>query len=240
MIVSGFYKLLSMLDYYVYKLASTMISVNIDIAGKEIFRPEQINNIVNRVYIVIGVLMLFKIVISAIQYMVNPDTFDDKEKGLGGLLKKTVISITLIAVCPAIFDFLIAIQSSVVETIPKIVFGSENVDNSQSAGDNMSFVVLSSFISPNDKSVSVGQGKENGINNLEDIKTKAADGCCGGIVGDAKSCKYNYMIIISTLSGGFLCYVLMSMTLDVAIRTIKFSLIRVLAPIPIIVRFFEI
>ena len=233
MIIEGFYKLLALIDYLVYSLASTMINVIIDIAGREIFDPTKINEIATRIYIVVGVLMLFKLVISAIQFMINPDVFDDKEKGLVGILRKTAISIGLIVLVPAIFNFLMAIQTTVVETIPNVVFGStaEKAAAEKSA-DNMSFTVLSSFIKPNkDKGGTVGENGE--IHDLESFRDKAAEGCGGGIVGDVNNCKYNYMIILSTLAGGFLCYVLLSMTLDVAIRLIKFSLIRILAPIPI-------
>ena len=73
---------MAIFDWLVYQLAGTMISVNIEIAERsgDIFSPDKIQEIAGRIYIVVGVLMLFKLVISAIQYMVNPDSFDDKEK----------------------------------------------------------------------------------------------------------------------------------------------------------------
>lgn len=232
MIVEGFYRLLALIDSLVYSLVSTMVSVNIDIASKEIFKVEQIEAIANRIYIVVGVLMLFKLVISAIQYMINPDTFDDKEKGLTGILKKTAISIGLIVLVPAVFNFMVAIQNTIITSIPKIIFGNEQQTDYQKTTDDMAFTVLSSFITPNEgKGGSVGENGE--IHDIDSFREKAAEGCGGGVVGDVKNCKYNYMIIISTLAGGFLCYVLLSLTLDVAIRTIKFAIIRILAPIPI-------
>ena len=236
MIVQALYKLVSLIDYLVFKLAATMVNVNLDIAGKEIFdEVRQIKPIANRIYIVVGVLMLFKLVIAAIQYMINPDTFDDKDKGVVGILKNTAISIGLMVLAPAIFNFMITIQGTIVETIPNIVFGNQEKTDAAKTSEDMSFTVLSSFISVNEKSPnkggSVGSGGE--IHDLESFRDHAAEGCGGGVFGDANNCKYSYMVIISTLAGGFLCYVLMSMTLDVAIRTIKFSLIRILAPIPI-------
>lgn len=237
--VGLFYKLLAWIDYLVYSLAKTMIDVNLDIAGKEIFLPGQITTIANRIYIVVGVLMLFKVVISAIQFMVNPDAFDDKEKGAVGLLKKTAICLGMIVIAPAIFNFMVEMQSTIVETIPNIVFSTDTDKNeAKDKAAGMTFTVLSSFISESTEGPNAGKGKvcddaSCDIHDLDSFKDHAADGCGGGIWGDAKNCYYKYMIIVSTLSGGFLCYVLMSMTLDVAIRTIKFSIIRILAPIPI-------
>lgn len=222
------YDLLAFIDWVIYSLASSMFRIIIDIANVEFFNVEQITTIANRVYIVVGVLMLFKLVISAVQYMINPDTFDDKEKGVAGILKKTAISLGLIVVVPAIFNFMVSIQGSIIKTLPSIILGTnptESVDYDK-LGNDLSFTVLSSFVKVNENKGS------NEITDIDSFKSKVTQGC-PRLFGNVDDCKYNYMIIISTISGGFLCYVLLSMILDVAIRTIKFSIIRILAPIPI-------
>ena len=134
---------------------------------------------------------------------------------------------------PAIFNFMIAMQTSIITTIPNIIFGQQEQANVDDTSMNMAFTVLTSFIKENkaDGNVGVGVGKD--IHDLESFRDHAADGCGGGFLGDVKNCKYDYMILISTICGGFLCWVLMSMTLDVAIRTIKLGIIQILAPIPI-------
>ena len=238
MLIKGIYALLGLIDYYVFKLASTVMGVIMAIADKQIFSVDQIEEIANRVYIVVGVLILFKLVISAVQFMVNPDQFDDKEKGLGGILKKTVITIIMITVAPAIFNFMIAIQSTIIEELPNIIFGTaqKSDEEKQKTTDDVIFSVLSSFVRPNKDKGGKEIGASDGIHDLESFRDHVSDGCeRGGLLGagDAANCQYNYMIIISTIAGGFLCYVLLSMTLDVAIRMFKFGIIRILAPIPI-------
>ena len=231
--MSLIYSLFGLLDYAVYSIASVLIRVIVALAGEPIFSPGQIESIVDKVYIVVGVLMLFKLVISAIQYMVNPDTFDDKDKGLIGILKKTAISLGLIVLMPAIFDFAIEMQQPIIESLPKIILSDgANVDNKASdTGEKVSFEVLRSFIGSKNSDGSSKQLEDNDkIHSIETFREHIADGCPTLFLGN---CHYNYMILISTICGGFLVYVLLSLTLDVAIRTIKFAIIRILAPIPI-------
>ena len=231
------YHLLAIIDVFVYGLASSMFRVIYDLATTSFFTVEQISDIANRIYIVVGVLMLFKLVVSAIQYMINPDTFDDKEKGLVGILKKTAISIALIVLVPSIFKFMIELQGPIVKTIPSIILGSnasEKTDD-ESIGFDISFRILSSFVRAREgKGGSVGDSGT--IHDLWSFQEHVTDGCppvsLFGLIS-TDNCQYDYMIIISTLAGGFLCYVLLSMILDIAIRTIKFGIIQILAPIPI-------
>ena len=234
------YHLLAAIDTIIYGLASSMFRIIYDIATTEFFKAEQIETVANRIYIVVGVLMLFKLVISAIQYMINPDVFDDKDKGMAGILKKIVISILLIVVVPAIFNFMISMQGPIIKTLPSIILGnnaSETTDD-ESVGFDLSFQVLQAFVKARDgKGGSVGtNGEIHEIHDLASFNAHVTDDCPAfslfGIIS-TDSCHYDYMIIVSTLAGGFLCYTLLSMILDIAIRTIKFGIIRILAPIPI-------
>lgn len=235
------YELFSIIDSIIYGVAEALFRIIFDLANVQFFTNDQIKAVTSRVYIVVGVLMLFKLVISAVQYLINPDAFEDKEKGLGGLLKKTAVSIGLIVIIPTVFQFLMAVQSPIIKTLPSVILGaspSETI-NDQSIGFDLSFEVLSTFIRPRDSrgSVSDAVGKTPGeIHDIGSFVVHVTDGCGGiwslfGIGGS--NCEYDYKILISTLAGGFLCYMLLGMTLDIAIRTIKMGIIQMLAPIPI-------
>lgn len=236
------YHLLAAIDTIIYGLASSILGIIYEIATTDFFKPEQINAVANRIYIVVGVVMLFKLVISAVQYLVNPEAFDDKEKGLVGVIRKSAISIVLIAVAPMIFNFLIAIQKPIISTIPSIVFGTRATEktDTNSIGFDISFQVLQAFVKArdgHDASVGINDATHSyEIHDLWSFNEHVTDGCPKiSLFGlfSTDSCDYDYMIIISTLCGGFLCYVLLSMLLDVSIRTIKFGIIQILAPIPI-------
>ena len=70
------YSILSWIDWVVYNLAGTMFRIIIEIGNAEFFTSDQIKNIADRVYVVVGVLMLFKLVIAGVQYLINPDVFE--------------------------------------------------------------------------------------------------------------------------------------------------------------------
>ena len=226
------YSFFGFIDWVVYNIISAMFRVIVDLSTAEIFYDE--NDIISKIYVVVGVFILFKLVISAIQFMVNPDLFDDKEKGLTGILKNTVISIAFIVISPAIFNFATVMEKPIIETIPRIILGNDKYSNAESRdnetkdiGESVSMEVLKAFVSPKDANNTAAM---NDIKNLDSFRENISKGC--GLF-NAKSCVYDYMLIISTICGGFIVYILLSMVLDVAVRTVKLSIIRMLAPIPI-------
>ncbi len=299
------YSFVALIDYYVYGLAGTCFDLIRNIYEYSFFgnATDLINNIRRNIYIVLGVLMVFKIILSAIQYMINPDTFDDKEKGMVGILKNAIITVLLIAFMPVVFDFAMDIQADIVGAIPNIIFGNSieieypEVDENgvptnsgkvtkitptdSTSGQAVAYAVLRSFISvsPNKenwvtpgtnskewneghRTTSIGPyirtipgdalkicSKETAsgesvidedcykeenfdfteIHDLASFKNHIADGMEKGL----DKSEYNYMVLISTAGGVFLVYLLLSMSLDIAIRTIKLGIIQMLAPIPI-------
>jgi len=236
------YGIFSFLDYAIYSMVKYVVRLIILIANADFFKEDTIGEVASKVYVVLGVLVLFKIVISCIQYMVNPDTFDDKDKGMAGILKKAVISMALLAVVQPVFKFALEMQSTIVSTIPSIVLGnsSERVtikdNNSQTFRDSLDKIsdqvagtTIWSFVTPK-KNRNVTNGTT-----VDEFQQKITLGCDGSIwaLFDTNKCDYEYRIGISTAAGIFLLYVLVSMTLDVGIRTIKFGILQILAPIPI-------
>jgi hypothetical protein len=230
--------LMAFIDYIIYSMAAAMFRIIMDVANIEFFTEGQITGLTHRIYVVVGVLMLFKLVIAAIQYMINPDTFDDKDKGFGGILLRAAVSLGLIVIVPPLFAFAFKIQKPIVEAIPNIIFGTEQrVDfKDDKQGKNISFQVLSAFIPVREGHESKIASNQR-INDLASFEKNATAGCPAlslfGAFGSMDDCHYNYIIIISTVAGIFMCYVLFVMITDVAIRSIKFSIIQILAPIPI-------
>lgn len=61
--------------------------------------------IFNRVFMIIGVIMFFKLILSLITYMVNPDTINDKEKGFGKLVGRIITMLLLLYLLMPLPDF---------------------------------------------------------------------------------------------------------------------------------------
>ena len=234
--VIGIYWLLSKLDWLIYWIISMFFRVIMDLADPEkikFFEDIEVNRIKQTVLVIVGVLMLFKLVIAAIQYLINPDVFDDKEKGAVGVLKRMVITMALIVLVPVVFDFAFSMQKTILLTIQNVILGTnaENKISDERVGAEMSYTVLQSFIRPNNGGTVGAYGDTS--SKIHDIDSFAANAWRGCGIFSADGCHYDYMVVVSTGCGVFLGYVLMSLALDVAIRTIKFAIIQMLSPIPI-------
>lgn len=221
------------IDMGIYFLVTKLFNLIFYIADVNIFKDTAIQGFTTRVYVILGVVILFKIIISCVQYLINPDQMSDKEKGFGSLIQKTIISIALLALVPTIFKFAKGFQREIASAIPAIILnaniqtgGVDTVYNEQ-VGYFMSFTVLTSFIEAKEN-VNVSDAP---ISNFNSFKDNIVSGC--GWSGFESSCKYNYQWYFSIPCGIFMLYILLSMGLDVAIRTIKLGLLEILAPIPI-------
>ena len=68
----------------------------LQIARTSIFDQEVISQFSQRIYAIVGIFMLFKVSVSLITYILNPDDFTDKEKGFTSIIKRIVISLAMI------------------------------------------------------------------------------------------------------------------------------------------------
>ena len=237
------YRIFAELDRIVYSIVSQIFLVISDISKYNFFSAETISDFLGRVYVVLGVLMLFKVVIAAVQYLVNPDLFDDKNKGFAAILKKTLIVVVLLAVVPAIFNFAVEVENTIVDAIPKAIFGNADETSNSSMediGKSLSLSLFKSFVSAKTDKVDNKVGYT--IDNLDDpgnIPNLVLDGCNAAVIWEfdkfmsGAKCNYNYMFWLSPVIGLFMVYILGSMTIDIGIRVIKFGIVRILAPIPI-------
>lgn len=222
------------IDLLIHQGIAEVFKLIFRIAEVNIFSEGAIATLSNRIYGILGVFILFKIVLSAVQYLVNPDKLMDKEKGMFGLFQRTIISIALLALVPTIFDVAKEVETTVAGTIPMIILGQE-VDYSttdgqkmmEKVGSSMSFITLQAFI--NEKE---GKNTQNyTMDNFDDFYANVTHGC-GWLFAD-ENCVYDYNFIFSIAVGIFMLYVLLSMGIDIAIRTIKLGILELLAPIPI-------
>ena len=65
--------------------------------------------------------MLFKISASLIQYMVNPDSMTDKDKGASKLITRTLTMLGFLLILPTVFSLLYRAQTAFLPMIPKIL-----------------------------------------------------------------------------------------------------------------------
>lgn len=112
------------IDKVVYSLIGILYELIEEIAKHEL--TVSIDEIANKLYSFIGIFMLFKITFSLINYIINPDTMLDKEKGGSKLIINIMITFALIIVEPLGFKLLYEAQSAILDEqiISRIILGT--------------------------------------------------------------------------------------------------------------------
>lgn len=90
---------LALFDRIVYGLMAILYDIFFNIADTTIFSSETIKNFYSRVQLIIGVVMIFKLSISVMQAVMDPDRLTNKDTGMGKIITRIV---TMLAMFTAI------------------------------------------------------------------------------------------------------------------------------------------
>lgn len=147
------------LDKVVYEGVGNVYDLLLRIARTTIFNSDTIDGFYARIYALIGIFMLFKVTLSLINYILNPDDFTDKEKGISNISKRIIISLVMLVLVPYVFREAYDLQTIILEdnTLLALIFGTPTEQTSEisstymldSAGDKMKFVLMYTFFQPN-------------------------------------------------------------------------------------------
>ena len=83
------------IDKIVFNFISIIYDFLISIARPSILSQADILDMTGRIYKLLAVFMIFKVTFSLIMYVVNPDDFSDKTKGVGKLGTNIIISLKI-------------------------------------------------------------------------------------------------------------------------------------------------
>ena len=158
------------IDNIVYGLISVLYELIMYLANLDLFGISNMlqsdgfhmdpNNLIfkfaSRIYVLLGVIMLFQIAFAILQYIVDPNAFSDKGKGMGKLVTNCLISLVLVVTVPFIFAFAYKVQSTILSSniLGKIILGNSvgnNVESMNGANKmmatDMQFLVFGTFAS---------------------------------------------------------------------------------------------
>lgn len=231
----------------IYPLIAYTYKLYCEIGVLRIIKNDKINPIYQRITLILGLVMLFVVTFQLIQYIMEPDNFNDKEKGFGKVMVRMVTSVALIAFVPNLFDFAFEIQNDIMtnDIIPKIILGDDNENNDEEWGRTFSGIILSKFyqVNPN---LSNPKCSNNTFAakiveaNLSDL---TQNGRLGNAIEDCinekdKNNKNESLIqfdgILAVLSGGLVLWMLVMYCLDLGVRVVQLTYLQIIAPIPII------
>lgn len=140
------------IDKIVFDFVASIYDLLLAIARTSILSQADIKDFSDRIYKLLAVFMIFKVTFSLIMYVVNPDDFSDKTKGVGKLGTNIAITLGLLILTPYIFSYAYQAQSYIIEsnTLAALVMGdnSANVSFMNTAGESMAFTTLSAFFTP--------------------------------------------------------------------------------------------
>lgn len=296
---------LAIFDRVVYGLILYVYEIFFNIADSTIISSSLVKDFYSRVQLIIGVFMIFKVSVSLLQAVVNPDRLTDKEAGMGKIISRIVMMLAMFtAIIPLnipyaeegtynaylnenglLFGTLYSLQSRVLgqNVLGKLILGNISTSSSEDAAlkesgidkhksaNQLATYVLKTFIRLNLTQEAVDNNRgafdENGNLNEENLICELSSSPDGG---DSKSeveivkayasknatlsdifdylneeCDgangysgdkyvFAYSPIISTICGAFFVVILLGYCIDIAVRSLKLAVLRLLAPIPII------
>lgn len=141
-------------DKIVFNLISKIYDLLLTIARTSVLTQADIADMADRIYKLLAIFMIFKVTLSLITYVVNPDDFSDKSKGVGKLTTNIIISLAMLILTPYIFSYAYQIQTIILEdnSLATLIFGGNTEEENSffnSAGDDMAYITMNAFITPN-------------------------------------------------------------------------------------------
>ena len=257
------------IDSVVYFAITVAYKLFLALAQFEIFNNEAFDYLINRTYIIIGVVSLFVVAYSLLSSIINPDNTSKGNKSFAKIVKNVVIAIVGVAIVPTVFNYFYYFQRVVLcnNFIPRLILQQVNTDTStlENTATELPELIFESFFYPNGL---VADGDSNDNNFTDDLITSEASKVIIGhsnpiydtdtySLADAYTNAKNgysfwtsfepfifsspgvsdnsiqYLIILSTVAGGYIAYVFLNLCLDMGLRAVKLGYLELIAPLAI-------
>ncbi len=132
--VNGFRTLMFFIDNIVYSIIPVLYKLLVYLSEVNLYSgdpDDPLTTLISRVYVLLGIFMLFKVSFSLLQYLVDPNAFSDSSKGFGKLVTNTLVVIVLLVSVPSIFSYAMNLQRIIVQNnlIGQLVLGTGGSTN---------------------------------------------------------------------------------------------------------------
>lgn len=250
--------LFAWLDSIVAIVITLLYNLLTNLANLVLYSEDIIKVLGQRIGLILGIFMLFRLAITLINYLISPDKINDNSKGGAKVILNIVVSLFLLATVNIIFTTGYRIQKQVINSniIEKVFFGTGEVPRI-----DIGYYLHSAFFTPNEKvllkcneiwdtSIQLTNTECNTEltkvledNARKEIYAAKTDMSFKGIFANydlviAKDSNgefvFDYIPVLSTAAGVAVIIVLISFSMDLATRAIKLLFLQIIAPIPII------
>lgn len=161
--IEAVWGLLITIDGVIYNLICYLFEIFTYLSKVNIFGMDTYKDLVSRVYIILGLVMLFVLTYTLLKAIINPDDFAKGDTSFAKLIQNVIVSLAILTLLPTVFTVAFNIQNALInyDTIPKLILGtsSDTVDvadvdsdteNSQVKGGRaIAFYMFKAFFSPN-------------------------------------------------------------------------------------------
>ena len=246
-ILDGLRSLCFSIDKLIYELIINLYNLFIILCNGQIISSTMVQMVMKRVGYILGVIMLFIVLISVLQMILDPDKVNDKETGVSSIIRKILIVIVMFGLSSYVFNLTYDIQKIVLgvnsdksNVIQKIILPFKFTYNSNDEFSSyLSSELFTSFYYVNKESYDETEFEETGcLSEPNVIKLNIVN---NGGIKDLQKCvnlKYdsnkeyimNFDELLSVIAGIFVVYILLIYCIKVGIRMVQIAFLQMISP----------
>ena len=253
-----FWKVIITLVAGIYQLVNYAYQVFLVLAQTNIFEQSDYQKLTEKIYVILGVVMMFVIAYNILTFIIDPD----KNKGgssVEKMLKNILISFILIVLCPTIFSYAFKVQDAILKQgIFSRFFDNTGIDGFdgtttiRQGGSLMATYTFSAFFTPVSTNGTYSPSLDEKLKSKDDCgatrskctlaeaKNKArTEGTFSYFKAFAENVyddEIDFSWLLAIIGGGYLVYVIISFCFDLAVRVVKLAFYQIIAPICIACR----
>lgn len=244
----------------IYQLVAWLYELFLNVSRVELLSTKNIEPIYQRITMILTIIMVFYVTFEVVKYVVQPDSFSDKEKGGGKLTLKMILVVILIAFVPSFFTLAYKFQNVIFDNqiFSKVILGKQGIDTNK-FGRVFSSNILSMFYYVDEEAWGEeATEKLEEEDNCEGIPCKTivnanlsslieygtlpfleigiASGDTDPEEGTGDVFKYyiHFDGLFAVAVGLFVSYMLIIYCVDIGARVVQLTFLQIIAPIPII------
>lgn len=208
-----------------------------------IFSDSLVKGMMNRVYLIIGVILLFRLGMLLVQYMINPSQVMEEKGGVNSLVKRAIIGLCLIIFIPTIFDIANDLQAAILkdQVIERIIMDKSDLDKLEEqkkeygTGRVIAMTIYQGFWNINEEQVAdkkiVRAYKEAGEKKDPSLIEDAGYSI---LTESGGKYAFDYFPILSTVVLAYVLYLVVKYCIDMVVRVFKLLVLQIISPITIV------
>ena len=113
------------IDGGIYDFICYLFEIFYYLCGLQLFSDTDYNTLIQRIYVILGLIMMFVLAYSLLRAVINPDEFAKGETSFPKLIQNVIVSLIIIVFLPTAFQTAFSIQNSLLnyDTIPQLILG---------------------------------------------------------------------------------------------------------------------